>query len=662
MLNEQEVRKKCLGFIRDAANSNKKKLQIEQSELNQDFFRGGKSQWTEEEYNLYKSKGVEPVTINRCRPVMKSTLGMYLQNRQSIRVLPRKGGVKSVAETWTEIIKHSEDEANAEYLYPELFFRGCIDTESYIEIEIDQAKNINGQPVFNIIPLADGDTDPCAEEYNLDKSGKFFIKKEWKDKDWVKAQYSLTDEDVDESFGTGDEEDDVTNFLFSDEGIDENTSEDDYDEKELKKKYRYRLRTIYFKEIVPGLLVVDRQAKQMKVVSGAKKIVRVKKFVKTSDRFVVQDTPVSILHKTVMLGGKVLEDKTNIFGEGITGLPVFRFAPFWDNGHANGILDDITSLNKEENIHRTQGIKLLNQTANSGWKVSGGKASDKKALQDFGSVEGLVIDLSKFEGLAEKIQPNTPAVGQMLQAQQFEQDIKRVSGVDDASMGYETGRAESGRALDKKLTQNRVTAEPVFNNLYRTLALFGNYLLDVLRKNDIYTDDEIRAVVSESSLLNVRILEKAKNDIVGQIGAELPEPMAPPALDPGIMSIVRPEDQPQVFETIKNGLEDAQMYAKEYPRLLGNWNEVIKQHAISMMLKEMRSDEVGEYGIKVTVSPSAPTERLARRMELEVVMDKYPGIIPPDLLIDAMDLPNGEEIKARLQQQQTQQAQMAGAA
>ena len=63
MLNEQEVVKKCLTFIDDVQNNSKMQDQRDRAESGQDFFRG--HQWSGEENGIYRSKGVEPVTINR---------------------------------------------------------------------------------------------------------------------------------------------------------------------------------------------------------------------------------------------------------------------------------------------------------------------------------------------------------------------------------------------------------------------------------------------------------------------------------------------------------------------------------------------------------------------------------------------------------------------
>ena len=181
--------------------------------------------------------------------------------------------------------------------------------------------------------------------------------------------------------------------------------------------------------------------------------------------------------------------------------------------------------------------------------------------------------------------------------------------------------------------------------------------------NDFYTDDEIRFIVSESSLLDTEMIEKARSQLVSQIGVELPEPKPLPPIDPNMLNVVRPEDKGQILQTVQAGVEGAQLYLKRYPQLKKSWDDVIKQQAIEMLLAELRQDK-GLYGVKVSVSPSAPTERMAQFLQMDALMKNYGQLIPPDIFIDLTDLPQKEEIKARIvqAQQQKQTQPVRGAA
>ena len=86
---------------------------------------------------------------------------------------------------------------------------------------------------------------------------------------------------------------------------------------------------------------------------------------------------------------------------------------------------------------------------------------------------------------------------------------------------------------------------------------------------------------------------------------------------------------------------------------------MLKDIAAKTLIEQLRGDKLGQYGVRVAISPTAPTEQMLRFMEIDSIASKYPGIIPPDILIDATNLSNKDEIKDRILQQQ--QAMMAQA-
>lgn len=248
----------------------------------------------------------------------------------------------------------------------------------------------------------------------------------------------------------------------------------------------------------------------------------------------------------------------------------------------------------------------------------------------------------------------------MILSDQSARDIKDISGVNDEMLGIQNNKIVSGKAIQLRERSGMRTNEPIFDNFDRTLQLFGTMLVRVITKLKIYTDNEIRAIVSESDLLDLKMLQRAHAELTQAIGGDLPLPAIPEELapNPNMMAMVQPEDQQMVFEGIKTGIRAAAMYAERYPELKQNWDEVIKQHAIEMLLKELRDDKVGRYGIVVSLSANAPTVRMQNMLELEMIQDKY-GMIPPDVFIDATELTNKDEIKAGIQQVQQAQAQAA---
>jgi len=670
-----EVERKCRKFLADAQQHTIVKDIKERAQNYQDFFRGGKHQWTADEWEAYKSKGVTPISINRCKPVLKGLLGMYLQSKQDISVRPRRNGSTTVAQVYKEILKHTQDVSYADYVYAQVFLRGGIDTEAYLKYRIDKGQNVNGQPVIEGRSIWEVDVDRNATEYDLNESAAYVIEKCWKDHDEIKALYPEHKEQIAQHLNEIDEfgqrpVERLATYMTSESDTDGNGEDENNEvpDSELRKQYRYLVHYVYWKEVNPAIIVSDRQNQQMFITTDEKEISKLTRLSGKSTRYTIIRYIKKVLHESVILGNYLLEDIENPLGEGVTDYPIVRYAPMWDQGYPIGVLDDIVDLNKEENIYRTQTTRILSQTANTGWLV--GSDNNKpyvNVLKNFGSVPGIIIPRDKFGDHVEKIQPNQLPAGHFAMAQQYETDIKRVSGVDDATQGYGTRQNESGRAINLKMQNNRQSNETIFDNLYRTMEILGNLMLKAEIANGYYTDDEIKKIVSESSLLDTKMLEKARAEFVGTVGYELPEPQPLPVVDPMMMMAVRPEDKPRVLRTVKRGVDGAQTYLKRYPQLKQNYEETIKANAVRMLLSELRADK-GMYGVKVTVSPTAPTERMSQFLQMDALMKNYGQLIPPDIFIDLTDLPQKEEIKSRIQQQMQaqqqmqQQVQMKGAA
>ena len=669
--NESEVETKCRKFVRDSKEHTTVRSQKDRAEQYQDFFRGGTHQWSEEEYNLYKSKGVEPITINRCKPVLKGLLGMYLQSRQEVNIRPRRGGSATVAQVHKEVIKHTQDVSYADYVYCQVFMRGGIDTEAYLKLRIDRGMNVNGQPVIEGKSIWDISVDRNAIEYNLNDSAAYVIEREWLDQDEIKALWPIQDKEgkIGEAINSEDAlgqrtVERLAKYASGEGGVDGSYDDDENEQIpdiELLREYRFLIHRVYWKEIVPALIVSDLQEQKMAIVTDEKKILKLHRKGKKSKRYVITGYAQKKLHETVLLGDHMLEDNPEPLGKGVNDYPIVRYSPIWDQGYAIGALDDVVSLNREENIHRTQTTRILNQTANSGWLVGSDNNQEYvNILKNFGSVTGIVLPKDKFGNYIEKIKPNELPVGHFTMGQQYERDIKRVSGVDDASQGLETGKADSGKALNLKIQSNRSANEIMFDNLYRSLEIFGNMLLKVQLANKFYTDEEIKAIVSESSMIDGELMAQARHRLTAKLGADLPEPIPLPPMDPNAMMMVRPEDKLDFMQQIEQGVAGAQQYAKAYPQITATWEQLIKADAIRTLLSELRADK-GMYGVKVVISPTSPTERMSQFIQMDALMSKYGQLIPPEVFIDLTDLPQKDEIKQKIKQaQQAQQAQGQG--
>jgi hypothetical protein len=658
----------AINYINDSQNSFKLRNRRDKAQINQDFERG--DQWSEDEWDVFKSKGVDPVTINECRPAVKGLVGLQMQDQQEIRVRPRKNATESSARVYTELLKHTQDLGYADYKYTELFKYGMSDPEAFIAVHIDKRANINGQPQFKVYGQRDVDVDPNNHTYDLSgnesehEGAEFVILKDWVPIDWLERKYPDKVNSIEKNINV-----DPTNEVSMDSQVeriaawavdsgtmfvDDDEFGNDDNDKTLRDRYRYRMYTVYWRENVSAVYVSDRQSGLTKRFTKGKEVQKFRRLAKKSQRFEVENDVGKRLHRTVTLGNvMMLETKADPFGDQISDYPVFRFSSFWKDGKASAFLDDIIQLNREKNMHRTQGIKNINRTTNEGFLVGGGSKAKKQELANYGAVDGIVIDKSEYGDSVEKIKPNQLPAAFFTYDQTFSADLERVSGIDETTKGLTDDKNQSGRAKFLQDTSNKRSSGMIIqHNFYHTLELLGVFLLKMIRFNDIYTPAEVRQVVSESTLLDKRMMDKARRRLERRTGAGLPEPRALPPVTPEFIQGVRPEDQGEVLETVQLGSQAATEYLREFPRLQQEFEDIVKEEAIDMMLEELKDDGVAEYGVKVTLSPSSPTSRASTAAELSALIEG--GIpVPPEVLVDSTDLQPSvkDEIKASFQRQ-----------
>jgi len=88
-------------------------------------------------------------------------------------------------------------------------------------------------------------------------------------------------------------------------------------------------------------------------------------------------------------------------------------------------------------------------------------------------------------------------------------------------------------------------------------------------------------------------------------------------------------------------------------------SEAKMEQNVDQLLEAIRSRKVGKYGIAISESPTNPTIRFANfQMLMDMAQIYGPEIIPPDIVIEASDMPKKEETIERLKQQQAMQQQL----
>lgn len=530
------------------------------------FYYG--NQWTADERAKPEAEGRPTLTYNHILPIINVLSGFERQNRQDIKVFPRKGGTTQAAAILTELAKHTIDICNGDWEQSMAFFDGIIGAKGWLSLDVDyQNDPLNGDLVAQRESPFNMFEDPLCNTYDLNKSARFVYKKFKWDKDTLILNFPKKESDIKHNMGLGDNTGEGGNSPDDDNyGKGLNPSQSNAPE-DKSPPNSFVVREVYWKSWEWRKIIYNVQTLEKQIISDRKMGLAAtiaKDF--TDPRtgkpvYKIIDRLIPILHKTTYVGSLILEDIEDPF-EGISLFPYFRFCPYWVDGYIFGVVDNLKDPQRGHNKNISQSLHHVNTSANSGFITEEGVV-DINELKKFGSTPGHVIVKKVKGGYLERMTP-VPLSPHVRLADQDSQEMKEISGV-NADLQGANDKQEPGIVLQLRQRQGLVANEIIFDNYRYTQKIFSSAIIEYIRKSNIYSEEEIKSVVDESSITDK---EKIKD-----------------------------------FKTIKTG----------------------------------------RYGIKVSQSKNVPTIRMANFLSmLDAVKMGVP--IPPQMIVEASDWPNKEQI------------------
>lgn len=462
---------------------------------NFEFYIG--NQWTVDEREALDAAGRPARTINSIMGQVNTISGHQRQNRRQITILPRKGGNQAAADLFTALIKHTMDACNGNYEVSDWYTYGCIASMSWIEVDIDYAVDpINGNIVVrNRSPFSVLE-DQLNLAYDVNEGRHLFLSR-WQDRDNLALEFPQRRREVEAASSNPD---DVTTQVGD--------VREDYDPRNPGRgDMRTSDRQVFVRECwyktfeqvhkavhLPSGQVMDLGSRQ----AGA--LLRTIRATGTSDVWRVVHRVIPRMHRVTMAGDVVLEQKDDPLGP-VTLFPLVRFVPMWVDGYAMGAVDNLKDPQRVKNKMRSKVEEALSQTTNSGWKIK--RANSPEAmlkLEQFGAKPGVIIETDEYGGTVEKILPNPFPAGLMEVAVQADRDIPEISLINSDLMGTKPNDSESGRARQVRQEAGIIGTEIISDNFARSFTTFGKLLLEIIRGTEVYSDEEIGAIVDEQAL------------------------------------------------------------------------------------------------------------------------------------------------------------------
>lgn len=518
------------------------------------FYTG--DQWDTADLKKLQQEKRPALTINLILPIINLLSGIQRQGRQDVTVVARKGGYKKLAAVYTQVLRHCLDMTDADYEIADAFLDGVIGGKGWLATDIDYTDDplAGDLTVRKVSPFAVRE-DPDAKEYDLNKSGKFVIRDEWMDKQALLLNWPGKQSDIEAG------------------GLAIDPASGDVIGDTEKGQLRWRVRECWWKRFEKRTLLINAASGVMKTVHASQQKTAYA-IAQKSNNWVVKDWVVPVLNKTVTAGNLVLEDSQDPYN-GVVRFPYTRFCPFWADGFVMGVVQNLTGPQQEVNKRRSQALHNLNQTANSGFKVKKILNNYDRHLAKFGSTPGVVLDESKAGGSIERIEPASLSEGHIRASEMSAEDMKEISGANHNLMGQVMENfAESGKAIELRQAQGMKVVEVVFDNFARTQKLMATGLVDMIRFTDVYTDDEIAAVVAEAD--EVIELSQLKSRKAGKYGITVQAASSSPTVR---------------YANFMNILEIARMYPERVPA-----ESVIEQSNLAN--KEKLAEQLVPVGIK----------------------------------------------------------------
>lgn len=631
---------RALEDIRRAYEFKKQFLQEAQNDV--EFALG--AQWEEEDTQTLKDKGVLPLTINEIAPILDLMKGIESQNRADYRAYPEGQEDSIEADIVTRLLKNVLTKmCEGMYKISEAFNDGNMCGEGWLEPYLDTDHSL----ITADMGLKHADYwnfvwDPNAREYDL-SDGQFFTKISF---DLTKDQLLSIYPDAEDELASVQNGKLSTQLGLVDQGmlgIDSHTQPRDYPRRTTLMALQnpdtpvFDLAEHYYKKYVDHWYVADLRLGLVKEADNKEEAENY------ANTFNAQDPEkkqlVAAIKKRIpeiwmmsIVGG--LEDP--LADEMAWSYPAWKSWPFMvyfayrSNAKVRaqmrhltvqGITRRIKDLNREKNKRRTQELRHLNQSANSGWLTPENAWVDRDEVKEFGATPGVNLEYKADMGKPERVFPTPLSQGHAQLAEEASADIKRASGINTDLLAMNDQGSDSGRAIALRQKQGMVMVQGLFDNLSRTKRRLAKFILSQFP--EIYTVERATRVVGDAFI--------QQNFSVPVMAPALDPKTGGPIMDPRTgQPAMAPQMDPNTNQPVM---------------------QVDKNAVLQMFNKVLTDKELVFYDVSIGEVVSQETTQYMNYLMLLDMQQK--GIpIPPDVLVDESPLPTHQKskIKAAIEQ------------
>ncbi|EGO63507.1 hypothetical protein [Acetonema longum] len=545
-------------------------------------------QWDEGAIDKLRKQGRPVITINRVKPTVNLLSGYQRLNRYEPSFKPRTADDLKKCKVREGMTNFVFDASDFESEESDIFLDAAIAGRGFAKItyEVDY-DTMDGEAQIKRVSPFSMYVDPECRKADL-SDAKFVCEGRWVDKDEAMEVYPEHaeaieqmvheyDTDEQDSYGS-----DIAEPLWY--------QKDGHKVRLIEMWYRQKRMTKFFvmqdDSLLPQSQVQINMLSQMVIVNGQPQTV---------------EKPQKVVRVKVMLGQIELEDIESPYQH--RDLPYAQLTAYYigEGDTPSGVVRNMKDSQREINKRRSQRLHILNTQANSGWIAEDGALTPEQEqnIRNFGATPGVVVKHQKGSSL-QRITPSPYPTNVAEEEQISTNDIRELTGINEAMMGSQDAAGQSGRAIELRQKQAITHVAALFDNLRK----FKRRILYLLwgKRN---CPGIIPQYYTESKTIRI-IGEDGHDDFIQVNDAQ----------------VIQDPNTGQWFETTINDLS------------------------------------VGEFDIVITDTPSTATQRMAQYyMLLEAVKAGIP--VPPDVILEESDIPRRDEIARRIREEKEAQAQAA---
>lgn len=599
-------------------------------------------QWEDSNVQELRKAGVKALVINKIKPIIKLVTGIERQSKSDIIAFPEGGEDSLAGEIATRLIKNVTKTSDLNFKQSTQFKNGAIGGVSYIEPYIDYSQDlINGCLKWNTISGCEVYPDPDGKEYDF--SDHKFV---------VKVTRDLSIEDLELLFPEeGKKIDRIVQGKLNIGAFDNleshlqsldypALSEGDLSYGEQKSR-TYDLIDYYYKSLKDAYFVADKERGAIKEAPDKETAEQISSQIPGS--VVITKKVPAIMHYQVV-GNTVFYDGECWCYPNWRSYPLIPyFAEFiteeiGDKAKSiQGVVRSLKDLQEEYNKRRTQELRHLNSSTNSGFDIEEGQLSpeEEERLKKYGSSPGFVARRKRGTPPLNRFTPLPLSQGHAQLAVENAQDLKEASGVNPDLLATDSN-SQSGRAILLKQRQGLVMIQEMLDNYSITKKLIGRFILSQLK--ELFTVESAMRVVGD---------EFIKENFTVPVTS---------IIQRGLEKMSQGRDQ-EVSE-----LERATML--QYPNnsadspVVDQMNNLVMatdfDEAIQAINRVLTDPDLGRYDVSVGEGPFNETVRLSNFISLTDLAQQ--GIpIPPTVLIEMSLIPENEKKKIIAQMEAQQQ-------